>query len=349
MSKKNALAVVIGRFQPFHIGHQAMVSHALDNYAHVLVLVGATGCAPNYRNPWRADEVKCMIAGSFSEPYLARQLLLDVVYDNPYDDAAWVKAVESAVSRHSDGAPIVLVGHRKDASSFYLDLFPEWQLDEFDSGITMDATDIRRRVFLTSEAYSYTVASVGAATHAVMTDMSHERHIGLCAEAHAVNMHAKQWACAGSAKYELQHNAVDVLATDGVGRVLLIRRGGEVGRGQLAMPGGFVNKGERLLAAAIREFREEVGIALMPSQCAGQPMSCFDHPSRSMRGRIFTHVLRVQLARAQAQEAQAGDDAAEIVWLSPAELGLRKAEFFSDHFFIIKALLGGAATQLEAA
>jgi ADP-ribose pyrophosphatase YjhB (NUDIX family) len=48
--------------------------------------------------------------------------------------------------------------------------------------------------------------------------------------------------------------------------VLLHRRGLPPYQGQWAPPGGFVEAGESLEAAAIREVREEVGIALQASQ-----------------------------------------------------------------------------------
>ncbi len=49
---------------------------------------------------------------------------------------------------------------------------------------------------------------------------------------------------------------VPFLSDDGV-RVLLIRRGIEPKKGQLALPGGFVNEGERIETAALRELYEE--------------------------------------------------------------------------------------------
>lgn len=49
-------------------------------------------------------------------------------------------------------------------------------------------------------------------------------------------------------------------------RILLQRRGYAPYRGQWAPPGGFVEQGESLEAAAVREVQEEVGIRLDPEQ-----------------------------------------------------------------------------------
>ena len=40
MSKEFELAVVIGRFQPLHSGHQALIQEALESAPRVLVVLG---------------------------------------------------------------------------------------------------------------------------------------------------------------------------------------------------------------------------------------------------------------------------------------------------------------------
>jgi 8-oxo-dGTP diphosphatase len=56
--------------------------------------------------------------------------------------------------------------------------------------------------------------------------------------------------------------AVGTIIGDGDGRILLVRRAIEPGYGKWVFPGGYVDRGEEVLAAAQREAREESGLAV---------------------------------------------------------------------------------------
>jgi 8-oxo-dGTP diphosphatase len=92
-------------------------------------------------------------------------------------------------------------------------------------------------------------------------------------------------------------------------RVLLIRRKNDPFAGRWALPGGFVDEGEALAAAARRELTEETGLTadeLEQLYTAGDP-------GRDPRGWTVSVVF---LARVDADRvtAVAADDAAEVGW-----------------------------------
>jgi ADP-ribose pyrophosphatase YjhB (NUDIX family) len=54
--------------------------------------------------------------------------------------------------------------------------------------------------------------------------------------------------------------AVGTIITDDRNRVVLVRRAIEPGYGKWVFPGGYVDRGEEVQAAAVREAREETGL-----------------------------------------------------------------------------------------
>ena len=71
----------------------------------------------------------------------------------------------------------------------------------------------------------------------------------------------ERWNCAacGYVMYE-NPTPIVLVAVEAAGRLLLIRRAQQPYKGRWAVPGGFVEKGESVTVAAVRELEEEAGI-----------------------------------------------------------------------------------------
>jgi len=87
--------------------------------------------------------------------------------------------------------------------------------------------------------------------------------------------------------------------------VVLIRRGNPPFKGSYALPGGFVEEGEKVEDACKREAMEETGLELTNLRLIG----AYATPGRDPRGRTVTFAF---LADADLAKLKAGDDAASV-------------------------------------
>lgn len=107
------------------------------------------------------------------------------------------------------------------------------------------------------------------------------------------------------------------------GGIVLVRRGSEPFKGRWALPGGFVEVGETVEKAAIREAAEETGLVVELSRLVG----VYSEPDRDPRGH---NVSVAFLARPVGGELRASSDASEVAVLDP-----RSVELAFDHARII--------------
>ena len=111
------------------------------------------------------------------------------------------------------------------------------------------------------------------------------------------------------------------------GKIVLIERG-ELPYG-LALPGGYVEYGESLEEAALREAWEETGLKLENLQ----QFRAYSDPNRDKRQHNISLVFHAD----GAGEPQAGSDAKSLVLLPPSEIG--KRQFTFDHYKILSEYL----------
>ncbi|NKQ57504.1 NUDIX domain-containing protein [Amycolatopsis sp. K13G38] len=102
-----------------------------------------------------------------------------------------------------------------------------------------------------------------------------------------------------------EHNpvrCVGAITHDERGRLLVIQRGHDPGRGLWSLPGGRVEPGETDTQAVIREMREETGLDVRPIRLAGMVV----------RGRYEIYDFVCEVA---GGTLRAGDDAADARWV----------------------------------
>lgn len=118
--------------------------------------------------------------------------------------------------------------------------------------------------------------------------------------------------------------------------LVVIERGDEPFKGQLALPGGYLNPRERFEAAARREFAEETGLTAPATLYL---LGVYDDPDRDPRGRVVSGAYLGYLGEVDRLPAVKGsDDAAVAFWFElddtrgPVDL----VGFAFDHAAIVK-------------
>jgi ADP-ribose pyrophosphatase YjhB (NUDIX family) len=107
------------------------------------------------------------------------------------------------------------------------------------------------------------------------------------------------------------------------GRVLLIKRGSPPLLGEWSLPGGAVELGETLRAAAEREAREETGLIVK----AGEVLEVLDRIVPGRGGAPEYHYVLIDfLCAVEGGKLCAGGDAVDVRWAEESELGKYKLE-----------------------
>jgi bifunctional NMN adenylyltransferase/nudix hydrolase len=343
------ILVFIGRFQPFHIGHKAVLDAALTRAKHVIVLAGSANRSRSFRNPFTFEERAEMIRKVYpNETLNTKQLQILPLNDTLYNDDAWTSNVQRAVDgviedQNLQGLKVGLIGHSKDKTSYYLKLFPQWASVNVKHEVgVFNATDIRKSYFRGAPTIPHDIIPPAIGTY-MKTYMMTDDFRRITAEAQWVRDYKNSWS---SAPFAPTFVTVDNVVVQS-GHILLVRRGGHPGKGLLALPGGFVNHDETLLDSALRELKEETKLAdkhgpfpmgKLKGFLAGQGV--FDDPKRSVRGYTLTHAFLFRLPPAkELMKVIGSDDAVHAGWYPIGSLD--PTEVFEDHYFIINKMLDG--------
>jgi nicotinamide-nucleotide adenylyltransferase len=74
-------ALVLGRFQPLHTGHKALIQEALGRGATVVVAIGSSTAKTGLRNPFTAAERRQMVEAAFPNEVRSGSIVIVEVPD----------------------------------------------------------------------------------------------------------------------------------------------------------------------------------------------------------------------------------------------------------------------------
>ncbi|UXH79406.1 NUDIX domain-containing protein [Roseateles amylovorans] len=336
--KRNTVAAVVGRWQLVHLGQEALLREALSVAERVVVVLGSSFKARDPRNPFLHTEREQMLSAALSPEERARISFVPV--RDYYDDRRWNAAVDRGVAAAAGpDAEVVLVGHLKDHTSYYLNNFPRWRQHRVERLADVDATAMRRVYFEADDPDAavqvmapYVSAPVRAWLQAWSRLPEYRRRVAEHASAQA---YLKKYTA-------VSYMTGDALVTVG-DHVLLVRRKGPFGEDLWAIPGGHLERGEKLVACAIRELQEETRFPLMAASvlAALSDVATFEDPLRSARGRLITLAHHFKFSEMPTlPEVLGSDDVKEARWFHRDELSAMEGVMFEDHFVILDHFLG---------
>jgi len=338
MSKPYGTLVLIGRFQPLHSAHLEIIKRATALTDQLVVVVGSSKQPRTYKNPFTFDERARMIKAATAG--LSMRVYVEPNIDTIYNDQAWAVRVQGIHSKYRIlGTKDGIIGHKKDESSFYLDMFPQWDFVNVDQIEPLGATDIRDLYFKRDVNMRFIHGVVPQTTFDFLDKFKETpEYEQIIREREFVANYKKQYA---SLPYPPIFSTADAVVIQS-GHVLMIKRRSEPGKGLWALPGGFVNANtdKSVEDAAIRELREETGIKVPAPVLRGniKRSRVFDAIDRSARGRTITHAFHIELPDGELPKVKGQDDAEKARWVPISDV--KSEECFEDHYEILQHFLG---------
>jgi bifunctional NMN adenylyltransferase/nudix hydrolase len=281
------------------------------------------------------------ISTCFNEEENSR-ILFTHTNDYLYNDQKWVTEVQLRISALilEKNAKVGIIGLKKDASSFYLELFPQWEYIPQEETKVINATAIRELYFdgnINLHPFGNDIPI--SVKRWLFEKFFRTPHYEKLRQEHEfLKSYKLQWK---NVPYPVIFTTVDAVVVQS-GHVLMIKRKACPGEGLWAIPGGFLNINETILKGMLRELKEETKINVPVPVLEGhiKTSRVFDHPQRSERGRTITHAYLIELPAGPLPKVKGGDDASKAFWVPLEDIEKKSDMIYEDHASLILNLVG---------
>ena len=337
--KQYKVAVIPARMQMFTKAHEQLIIEAGKLADKVFVALGSTNVASSIKNPFDYT-FRCIVVSKWlSKNYDKFDEYTTVECINVPDTpelSDWLGLLNRNVNSQCGGYinhnDVVLVGSLKDNDGTMRKYWADWlgwgchnvkpyEMNE----ILINASDVRKSFYRDE----YIGNLIPESCIDIYTQFKYTNdYARLCDEWAEIEYNKSKYG-------DGPHLTGDALIfkLSETPKVLLITRGGKVGNGLLAMPGGYLDPGETFNETIIRECKEEINVDLSKQLVKHQRI--LDNPSRDLRGRIISvaNVYYMSESHAYEMEFKAGDDALSYDWYKLEDI--KENACFADHYHVI--------------
>lgn len=343
----------IGRFQPLHLGHMAIIRKVMEemnDYDTFTIIIGSADQARSLRNPLSIEERETILKAALEtiEIPLRKYVHIKTLNDSPFDYDDWVTNLRRLMvgDNIEELRNCTIVGY-EGIDIYAQKMAVEYQTIRYDPVACMDldcievirpnikiispketninfhATDIRNN----PEDYAKFVEPSTAKLLKEFNFPNIIKQIKDCGD-----NYVKSLTYDGlGPKYPSVFMTVDNVVLDNM-KVLCIKR---KDNGKYAIPGGFAEPTQFLKENALRELKEETG--LVNVHPVGEPF-IVDDPYRDPRCSDRVNLVSIVYTWTcnGIPNVIAGDDAAEVMWISKEQVEEMPASaFHADHKKII--------------
>jgi bifunctional NMN adenylyltransferase/nudix hydrolase len=328
-------SVFIGRFQPFHKGHLNSVKLALKQSEKLIIILGSYRMSPSLRAPWSAGERMEMIKACLTSSQLKRIHFVQV-RDRLYCEEMWINNIKGEVFKITGSkVPVAIIGHEKDSSSYYLKIFPHWKFLETGNYEGINATEIRKKFFLSKHlesAYEKTPKQI------VIWLKKYRKSI------YFKKLKTKFLYVDKFLKNEgslLPHEICNSIIFC-CGYILFVRSKNPLSKDLLSLPEAKPAQKEGHKKCSIRGLLEETKISMSfeKIEASFQREGEFNFPGRFPLCKQTSYTFFYKLNETFLPEVSQGKGVESVEWILLDDVYLLENQIYSDHFQIIQWFLG---------
>lgn len=143
---KYKVGLLVGRFQPFHRGHESIVFKMLEECERIIIAIGSAQESGTKVNPFRYEYRRLMIQKVFPE-YFDRITILGVTDRvNPSDDESWGEYLLNTIYQNTGIKPEAVYQGIENKHDHWFDSSDIYIVNINREVIKVSATDIRKTI-----------------------------------------------------------------------------------------------------------------------------------------------------------------------------------------------------------